>query len=638
MRRILLLVALLLWAAPVSAATYYVAKTGNDANNCTNAMSQSTPKLTINSGLGCLSAGDELLIKEGTYAESIIDPAIAGTNWSNKVRIAHYMSDVVWLDPGAGGSGYAQYYVIYFGNAQKYVEFDGININGGASSTRSGRINFTSTVATTNDPHHIRVKNAEILMSGDGVASQFTASGDIGVGVFSIIDAPVGGFEFQNLTIHGTHDAGDLSTAFYINTGDTVIEDCNVYGQYGEGIQVYSAHPGGGTPDGTIIRRNRVHDITVQVTNEIFGILTSANGVAVYNNLIYGNGGSGIKVFGAASVGTLLYNNTLYGNTKGIQVDAAATGTIVRNNLAYLNTTNYNNDAGGSTTHTSNLEGTNPGFTNAGAADFTIGSGSAAKDTGATLASVTTDFIGTARPQNSLYDIGAYEFAVEAMDPYITPATGTVVVTANFTDTPGDNIVGAYTAETGGPFVEHVAAGGNMVISDVDRARLGEAATVSIDYATGQSSTNEYDVKSTVRVITLAGDEYHLWGRLATSASVTGILAYYSIAASAFYLVSYVDDAYTQLDTYPMVLSTSTNYVWRLKLRADSVSFDVDDMQIMYAANMSVLAKGYAAIGGYTTAAPNNATGLHWGDFIVTDLFTTGVPTGNLTWRLRFVR
>src|SRR5262245_56310606 len=50
---------------------YYVAKTGNDSNSCAQAQSQSMPKLTINGGLSCLSGGDTLLIRGGTYAESI---------------------------------------------------------------------------------------------------------------------------------------------------------------------------------------------------------------------------------------------------------------------------------------------------------------------------------------------------------------------------------------------------------------------------------------------------------------------------------------------------------------------------------------------------------------------------------------
>ena len=53
------------------AATYYVAKTGNNNNTCTQARSLSTPKHTIAAGLSCLSGGDTLIIKAGTYLEVI---------------------------------------------------------------------------------------------------------------------------------------------------------------------------------------------------------------------------------------------------------------------------------------------------------------------------------------------------------------------------------------------------------------------------------------------------------------------------------------------------------------------------------------------------------------------------------------
>src|SRR5262249_35925023 len=40
--------------------TYYVGKNGSDSNSCTQAQSQSMPKLTINGGLSCLTSGDTL--------------------------------------------------------------------------------------------------------------------------------------------------------------------------------------------------------------------------------------------------------------------------------------------------------------------------------------------------------------------------------------------------------------------------------------------------------------------------------------------------------------------------------------------------------------------------------------------------
>jgi hypothetical protein len=67
-----------------------------------------------------------------------------------------------------------------------------------------------------------------------------------------------------------------------------------------------------------------------------------------------------------------------------------------------------------------------PLLTDPAAGDFTVQSGSPLIDRGVTLALVTEDFAGTARPQGSAYDIGAYEFypAEDTTPPETTITTG----------------------------------------------------------------------------------------------------------------------------------------------------------------------------------------------------------------------
>src|SRR5438445_5069087 len=101
MKRIFPTILLILLAKTVSAATYYVATTGNDSNSCSTAQTITTPKHTLNSAVGCLLAGDTLFVRAGTYDESIEGSAFtgSGTNWTNKIRIANYASEIVWLKP-----------------------------------------------------------------------------------------------------------------------------------------------------------------------------------------------------------------------------------------------------------------------------------------------------------------------------------------------------------------------------------------------------------------------------------------------------------------------------------------------------------------------------------------------------------
>ncbi len=56
-----------------SATTYYVGKSGSDANSCVTSTSgvASNRKLTIAGGLGCSAAGDTLIIGDGTYSETL---------------------------------------------------------------------------------------------------------------------------------------------------------------------------------------------------------------------------------------------------------------------------------------------------------------------------------------------------------------------------------------------------------------------------------------------------------------------------------------------------------------------------------------------------------------------------------------
>jgi hypothetical protein len=99
----------------------------------------------------------------------------------------------------------------------------------------------------------------------------------------------------------------------------------------------------------------------------------------------------------------------VYGvNFEGILIEST-TNAIVRNNISYNNGTNYR-DSGIGTTVSNNLFGTNPQFVSVGSADFHLQSTSPAKDAGMTMAVVTTDKDGIARPKGNAFDIGAYEF------------------------------------------------------------------------------------------------------------------------------------------------------------------------------------------------------------------------------------
>ncbi|MEO8256964.1 MAG: right-handed parallel beta-helix repeat-containing protein [Acidobacteriota bacterium] len=458
------------------AATYYVATNGSDGRSCGQAQSVSTPKLTLNSAVACLAAGDTLYVRNGTYNESLIASIYggglpSGTSWSNKVRIAAYPGDTsVWLRPltvgaSAGGTGW----VVWIDANISYVEIDGINLD---SSNLSGGALWVST-NNGNNPHHIRFQNAEAIagMSGGAAAIVLGSHNRIGA---------TGANEIINARIHGGGLPGQCgyqcaSYGIYIEGPNNLIEGSDIYDTSGAGIQIYNAE--GDSPDNNIVRNNRIHDITrAGSLDEVWGILVLGANNQIYNNVIHGinvgsinQGNAAIAVSGA---GHAVYHNTVYGNTGwGIVVAWRGAGgettsnSVVWNNISYANSQgNYANYAGG-TSQSNNLL-TDPHFVNAGGADFSLRSDSPAIDAGVFLDAVPTDLRGVSRPQGNGYDIGAYEFS-GGSSPAPPPSGGGSAASPDGTSVPGaasiiDNALNVWTIGSGQAILRNgtQAAGG----------------------------------------------------------------------------------------------------------------------------------------------------------------------------------
>jgi hypothetical protein len=195
------------------------------------------------------------------------------------------------------------------------------------------------------------------------------------------------------------------------------------------------------------VHDNLIHDAICDGIN-FSTVNPNAGTVEAYNNIVYhvgtgptpSNGGGQFTciTINGGSGGTaaaVAYNNTLYdcGAMHGTDAGAVYLGikTVFTNNLvAQLSGEVYSMPSGGGvaagssgTTNLWNGGGTAPTFStgnitsapllvNTATADFHLQSTSPAKDAGTTVASVTTDFDGNSRPQNSIYDIGAYEYVV----------------------------------------------------------------------------------------------------------------------------------------------------------------------------------------------------------------------------------
>ena len=245
------------------AATYYVSKSGSDNRSCAQAQSASTPRLSVNGGIGCLVAGDTLLVRGGTYDEGI-SWVPSGTSWSNKVRIANYPGETVWLTPlSTGTSAGGINVVIWLDGNFTYVEFDGINLDG--RNVPGGPSLWVSTNnGSEPTPHslpecggHRRAKPGRRSLgahrSGLRVQTRLSTSGFTAA---ACLGCAVGNVPLM---------------ASMLAASGNLIDGCDIYDTSGAGVHIYN---GAAVPDNNIVRNNRIHDITrTGSLGQVWGII-----------------------------------------------------------------------------------------------------------------------------------------------------------------------------------------------------------------------------------------------------------------------------------------------------------------------------------------------------------------------------
>jgi parallel beta-helix repeat protein len=391
-----------------SAATYYVATTGNDANPGTQALAFRT----IAKGLSILAAGDTLYIRGGTYEEAInsnVHRIPSGTSWSNAPLIASYPGETAILRPTSNSAGAGAVINVVAANLQ-YVVFDRLTLD--AIYTTHG----ISIGQLINTPvtHHIRFQNGDIKN-----AAQMNVTGE---GAY---------IEVLRSQIHDAgHGQCNLTSTlgcygFYWKGNNSLFDGNQVYNNGGYGFHLY--HEGLSDVDNNIVRNNAVNNNGFSDYRgslvQLDGILLSSGGGNIaYNNVVYGNKHSGIRVaYTRGDTNNQVYNNTAYGNgLAGIELSTSAPSTVVRNNILAANQGVSFVDRGASGTVVSNnlcdTSGTgcaivsNPKLVNPAGQDFHLQADSPAIDVGLALSQVTTDYYGIPRPQGAQYDVGASEY------------------------------------------------------------------------------------------------------------------------------------------------------------------------------------------------------------------------------------
>lgn len=405
-------------------ATYYVAKPedgGRDGNSCKRAQDVKTPRASVAAGLECLAPGDTLIVRRGTYAEELSNLIPSGTAAGDTI-VKSAPNETVWLAPKNGPTGF----VIEFTRGQHHITIDGLKLDGRAERYAVLKIECYSSDKgkTLNDPHHITLRNSEVLGRQDRTENAQTI----------IFNGEWPGCTGRNAVIDTKVVAGgrtDYDHAFYIQTGFNLFDGVEVSGWVGAAFHMHNGyqddvtHAGPNIARGNIIRNCYLHDPRPDESRlggrRKWGIVVS-NGMLdtqIYNCVIAGlsvnEGGTtaGIHVFTGDR--TFIAHNTIYGNAgRGIEITERTTGTVVQNNIVFGNRTGdiVDNTRGAGTTIDHNVT-TDPRVRNASGRVFRLTpSSTAAIGAGASLGDrVPTDKNGVRRAARPT--VGAYEFTPE---------------------------------------------------------------------------------------------------------------------------------------------------------------------------------------------------------------------------------
>ena len=277
------------------AATFYVATSGNDVNPGTAEL----PFQTIQRGASVLSAGDTLIVRGGTYSESLFYIP-SGTSWSAPVTVQAASGETVVLQASSD-------IVVYIGDNSQYIILNGFILDANHSATFA----FATGAAS-----HIRVQNCEMK---NALGSGMLVYGH--------------SHEFSNLDVHDNGASG-YDHGLYLQSSRTRIESSRFYSHLGYGIHAFGAggindnifdsnliygNMSGGLWVGAGVR-NTVSNNTIWDNGN--GLILQSPGSTVYNNTIYNNYGAsgdrgiGIVILGSDS-GVEIIGNTVYGNADG---------------------------------------------------------------------------------------------------------------------------------------------------------------------------------------------------------------------------------------------------------------------------------------------------------------------------------
>jgi len=339
--------------------------------------------LTVQAGVICLSSGDTLEIKPGTYDEGNIGSNAAseipsGTSWLDVTTIKAFDPDnrpiikptsnpFFIFDLRKSGSS----------KIDSYIVLDGLILDGSNDNT-IGIAEGGSLVSIKIGSHHIRVIRSHLRNTGDGVSCVQIQDGGVGLvnGFNEFIDNEISGCG-GNLGDHGLYfDAYSDNVVRgndFHNISGRCIRSSRAFRQRLENNLCHDANTGFElSADDTMVKNNIFYDIT---SNYVIHFKNRSGGSIVENNTIYNWTHTG-SVTGAAIMftspdatdsfwcnGAIARNNIIQkttsafsGGGKGILLLNGCTNNTIENNVIFdTSGLTIDNQGGNTNTITGNL-------------------------------------------------------------------------------------------------------------------------------------------------------------------------------------------------------------------------------------------------------------------------------------------
>jgi hypothetical protein len=439
---------------------YYVSTIGSDSNPGT----ISQPWETLQKAVNVVVAGDTVFIRGGTYSERMIINARSGVQ-DNYITFQAYPNEIPVID-GTGISIAPSAGLVDVRNSS-YIKIDGLTINNSddagiyvrssvnilvtnnhTSETNSSGIGVWSSDHVLID--HNKIVNARNVTSANGgheeslsIASttnfevsnnEVSLSGLTGYLGNEGIDVKEAS-RFGKVHHNYIHDFPSEGGAIYVDAWDAVsptLSNVDIYanrlGNTANGIIIGSER--GGTAENINVYNNVVYNVGATG----IGVIDTGSGphgprknINIFNNTVVGarwNGGAGIYLTSQYMENVIIRNNIVFFNNWNGEITAGDVTLLSQikadHNLVFgpkhcandhpncIEISNINDPVNYPNFHDNRTS--DPNFVSVATLDFHLQSSSPAVDMGTDLSwLVVDDFDGILRPQQSAFDIGAFE-------------------------------------------------------------------------------------------------------------------------------------------------------------------------------------------------------------------------------------